>query len=403
MFLCNPKLLLLFVVGLFGAGTVQGQRRFVCPSADEYCTELSSCSSIANRFGTRNQPRICGWSRGVPRVCCPQNIVRQISPAMSPNQRRSNKISSISPNECGVRRQDTKAYKDFYNQKVRGPDGTWLNISSILAVGGTNAIEKWPWMAAIFDEDKEKQLCGGTVIDRTHIVTASHCFDDKSLNPDLYTVEVGEINLDGYNTAYKVQEIKIHENYRPGYYYNDIAIIKLTEPLSYNSIPVCLPEEEIVLQGDNVTVLGWGDLAYRGPSTTILQEVTGIPVVGNRECNAKLRRIPSAPFPRGITEDFICAGLEEGGKDACQGDSGGPLLREYSEKKFALVGIVSFGVKCAEPGFPGVYTKVSAHIPWIARYIGAQSEVAPGAQQGNNPNSGFNRRPNTGRIIFRNE
>ncbi|GFS33760.1 clotting factor B [Trichonephila inaurata madagascariensis] len=231
-----------------------------------------------------------------------------------------------------------------------------------------------------------------------HFVNPEDENSESRLNPDLYTVQVGEINILGYNSVYKVQEIKLHENYRPGLYYNDIAIIKLAEPLRYDATPICLPRQDIVSSGDNVTVLGWGDLAYRGRSTTTLQEVPGIPIVGNRECNIKFRRLPTAPFPRGITKDFICAGLEEGGKDACQGDSGGPLLREFSEKKFALVGIVSFGVKCAEPGFPGVYTKVSAHIPWIARNIGVPSRVAPVRQRWNNPNNRFNTRPNTGKV-----
>ncbi|GFT38805.1 proclotting enzyme [Nephila pilipes] len=279
---------------------------------------------------------------------------------MSPVQRRSNKISSISPNECGVRREDTEANADI-SRKVQTKDGELITLSGRFVAGGIKVTERWPWMAAIFDEDKEKQLCGGTVIDSTHIVTASHCFDDKSLNSDLYTVQVGEISLVGNNTTHKVQEIKIHENYRPGYYYNDIAVIKLSESLSNDAIPICLPEEEMVLPGDNVTVLGWGDLAYRKSSSA-------------EHSNLKYNNF------------FIAS--------AAGGDSGGPLLREYSEKKFALVGIVSFGVKCAEPGFPGVYTKVSAHIPWIARYIGAQT---------NQTNSRSNDRPNTGRIIFRNE
>lgn len=44
------------------------------------------------------------------------------------------------------------------------------------------------------------------------------------------------------------------------------------------------------------------------------------------------------------------------------GDSGGPLKRLSDN---TIIGIVSFGIDCKDPGFPGVYTKVSYFRNWI--------------------------------------
>ena len=53
--------------------------------------------------------------------------------------------------------------------------------------------------------------------------------------------------------------------------------------------------------------------------------------------------------------------------DLCpQGDSGGPMtLRDPSSGRVQLVGIVSSGVGCGHPKFPGVYTRVSMYVDWI--------------------------------------
>ncbi len=69
---------------------------------------------------------------------------------------------------------------------------------------------------------------------------------------------------------------------------------------------------------------------------------------------------------------MLCAGHEEGGKDACQGDSGGPLMYKDTSGRWILVGVVSAGYSCAKPGQPGIYHKVTKTSDWIS-YVVRQS------------------------------
>ncbi|XP_019727190.1 mast cell tryptase-like, partial [Hippocampus comes] len=101
-------------------------------------------------------------------------------------------------------------------------------------------------------------------------------------------------------------------------------------------------------------VTGWGNIGQGIPlpPPQNLMEVQ-VPVVGERQCDCY--------YGGGvITDNMICAGLSEGGKDACQGDSGGPMMSKQGSV-WVLSGLVSFGRGCALPKFPFVYTRVSRY------------------------------------------
>ena len=65
---------------------------------------------------------------------------------------------------------------------------------------------------------------------------------------------------------------------------------------------------------------------------------------------------------------MICAGYPQGGKDSCQGDSGGPFVCQ-SGNSAILTGVVSFGYGCADPGYYGVYARVTKILDWIQANI----------------------------------
>jgi len=78
---------------------------------------------------------------------------------------------------------------------------------------------------------------------------------------------------------------------------------------------------------------------------------------GRAFCDAVLERIP-----------LKCADTVR----ALQYDSGGPMVYyDSADHRWLLVGVVSTGYGCARPGFPGIYTLVSAFVPWIEDTIAA--------------------------------
>ncbi len=209
-------------------------------------------------------------------------------------------------------------------------------------------------------------LCGGTVIDQYHILTAAHCID--SLNPATITITAGLHNKNNNEADTRqvraVERIFKHQDYNPEAIQNDLTILRLAQPLQFNKYvqPACLPGPDPQPDAD-VVLIGWG-LTKTGGSPYNELKQTKVKVIG--DCSAKYWG------PKVDDEKQFCVGDPSTGDSACQGDSGGPMLYQHNGQ-WVVAGVTSFGYpySCqpSAPFMPNVYVRVSAYLPWINSII----------------------------------
>ncbi|KAM6473094.1 serine protease 1-like [Liasis olivaceus] len=199
-------------------------------------------------------------------------------------------------------------------------------------------------------------FCGGSLIHPQWVVSAAHCYKSR------IEVRLGEHNIEaveGGEQAIRAGKIIVHPNYDSWLLDNDIMLIKLATPADITSSVSPIPlSNGCPAAGTSCLISGWGNTLSNGVNYPDLLQCLNAPILSDEECNAA--------YPGDITENMVCVGYLEGGKDSCQGDSGGPVVCDG-----LLQGIVSWGIGCALPGYPGVYTKVCKYINWIHETIAA--------------------------------
>ncbi|CAG0916052.1 unnamed protein product [Notodromas monacha] len=234
-------------------------------------------------------------------------------------------------------------------------------------VGGDNAgFGVFPWQAYI---RIGKSRCGGSLINRRHVVTAGHCV--KRATPGMVQVTLGDYVLGQEIEPLEAQkfgvvDIKVHPKfkYTPQADRYDVAVLTLDRAVEFgpHMAPVCLPEKGEDFLGERAWVAGWGAMQPGSRLRPRTLQAVDVPVINNKECEDWHKS-------KGITviiyDEMTCAGWRNGGRDACQGDSGGPLM-VHRYGRWYLIGLVSAGYSCAQSKQPGIYHRVSYTADWVS-------------------------------------
>ncbi|XP_028616598.1 LOW QUALITY PROTEIN: serine protease 30-like [Grammomys surdaster] len=239
-------------------------------------------------------------------------------------------------------------------------------------VGGQDALEgQWPWQVSLWTVE-DGHICGCSLIHEVWVLTAAHCFR-RSRNPSFFHVKVGGLRLsllEPQSTLVALRSISVYPTYLwEDASSGDIALVQLDTLLQPSQFtPVCLPGAKAPLTPGTVFwVTGWGATQERNLAS-VLQELA-VPLLDSEKCEKMYHiRETSLSGKQVIQSDILCAGFVEGQKDSCQGDSGGPLVCAINGS-WTQVGITSWGVGCARPYRPGVYTPVPVYLDWIQRTL----------------------------------
>ncbi len=211
-----------------------------------------------------------------------------------------------------------------------------------------------------------RNFCTGTIISKTVILTAAHCFIAPSESLKISVDEFKKHVLIGFgtnvvasaddtsvvliplgdvtvNADYKTSDLQEAGKGSPLY---DMSVIKLSKeiPPQAKIIPL-LEDATQLVEGTSLTLVGFG-LTQAGK--------TAVTATHLNKTTVKIAATINPTQFVYITEDR---------HSACSGDSGGPAYIRDADGKLFVAGVTSWGDETCEKF--GVYTSVPAMLDWI--------------------------------------
>ncbi|CAH0403818.1 unnamed protein product [Chilo suppressalis] len=252
----------------------------------------------------------------------------------------------------------------------RNPKGLDFTIKG--GSGRESQFGEFPWVVALTALN-DSYVGVGVLIHPQVVMTGAHI---AYKYPNNMKIRAGEWDTQTTGERLKhqeriVQEMVIHPGFNKVNLFNDIALLRLAEPvkLAEHINVICLPSQDESFDTKKKCVAnGWGKAFFgkEGSYAVILKKLE-IDMVPNAQCQQLLRRTRLGNHFK-LHNSFVCAGGEEG-KDTCTGDGGAPLACPVSEDRYKLTGLVAWGIGCGGKDIPAVYAGVPFFRNWVDTHM----------------------------------
>lgn len=173
--------------------------------------------------------------------------------------------------------------------------------------GDVISISDAPYQAALLYSGNF--VCGASIISTKYLLSAAHCVQDYK---NKLSVRVGSNHAYKDGEVFQVEKAIQHPFFNTATLNNDFAILKLVGEITLQKdikeiIPLPVQNQKIENNVD-VYVTGYGMVKMNGKADHKLRGVL-VPIVPQNICRNS--------YPVIITNNMICAGFKEGGKDSC--------------------------------------------------------------------------------------
>uniref|UniRef100_A0A2A4JJQ3 Peptidase S1 domain-containing protein n=1 Tax=Heliothis virescens TaxID=7102 RepID=A0A2A4JJQ3_HELVI len=209
-------------------------------------------------------------------------------------------------------------------------------------------------------------VCGSSLISASRLVTAAHCWRDRSNQAWQFLVILGCNQLFSGGTRIATSNVIMHPQYVNDNLNNDVAMIILPMSVwfSSNIQPIGLPSgwdlwDQFV--GNWAVAAGFGRTSDQQQAASTIVSHVNLQVISVAQCQA----VFGNEF---VISSTLCTN-GAGGVGVCGGDSGGPLVLNRNGVP-TLIGVSSFVARAGcQLGHPSAFARVTSFMSFIQQYL----------------------------------